>query len=44
MSGVPKRSAFVVDKQGVVRYAESSDDPGQLPNFEKIKDVLAQLK
>jgi glutaredoxin-dependent peroxiredoxin len=44
MGGVPKRSAFVVDKQGVIRYAESSDDPGQLPNFEKIKGALAQLK
>jgi peroxiredoxin len=44
MSGVAKRSAFVIDKQGVVRYAESSDDPGQLPNFDKIKAALAQLK
>ena len=44
MGGVAKRSAFVIDKQGVVRYAESSDDPGQLPNFEKIKAALAQLK
>jgi peroxiredoxin len=44
MSGVPKRSAFVVDKQGVIRYAESNDDPKVLPNFEKIKATLAQLK
>ncbi len=44
MSGVAKRSAFVIDKQGVVRYAESNDDPGQLPNFEKIKGALAELK
>jgi peroxiredoxin len=43
MGGVPKRSAFVVDKQGVIRYAESSDDPKQLPNFDKIKETLAQL-
>lgn len=44
MSGVPKRSAFVVDKQGTIRYAESSDDPKQLPNFDKIKETLGQLK
>jgi peroxiredoxin len=44
MGGVPPRSAFVVDKQGVIRYAESSDDPGQLPNFGQIKGALAQLK
>ena len=44
MSGVAKRSAFVIDKQGVVRYAESSDDPKQLPNFNAIKDTLGKLK
>jgi len=44
MGGVARRSAFVIDKQGVIRYAESSEDPGQLPNFDKIKTTLAQLK
>lgn len=44
MAGVPKRSAFIVDKSGVIKYAESSDDPKQLPNFAKIKETLAQLK
>jgi peroxiredoxin len=44
MAGVAKRSAFVIDKRGVIRYAESSDDPAQLPNFEKIKSILATLK
>lgn len=43
MSGVPKRSAFIVDKNGVIQYAESSDDPKQLPNFEAIKAKLAEL-
>jgi peroxiredoxin len=44
MGGVAKRSAFVIDKQGVVRYAESNDDPAQLPNFDKIKQTLMTLK
>jgi peroxiredoxin len=44
MAGVAKRSAFVVDKQGVIRYAESHDDPAQLPNFDAIKKTLEQLK
>jgi peroxiredoxin len=44
MGGVPKRSAFVVDKTGVIRYAEVNDDPGKLPNFDAIKACLAQLK
>ena len=44
MGGVPKRSAFIVDRQGVIQYAESTDDARQLPNFEKIKAKLAELK
>ena len=37
-------SAFIVDKNGVLQYAESNDDARQLPNFEKIKAKLAELK
>lgn len=44
MGGVPKRSAFIVDKNGVIQYAESNDDPGKLPNFANIKAKLAELK
>jgi glutaredoxin-dependent peroxiredoxin len=44
MGGVPKRSAFIIDKSGVIRYAESNDDARQLPNFDKIKAKLAELK
>ncbi len=43
MKGVSKRSAFVVDKAGTVRYAEVLDDAGNLPNFEAIKETLGQL-
>ena len=44
MGGVPKRSAFIVDKAGVIQYAESSDDPRNLPDFAAIKAKLAELK
>src|SRR3954452_12803644 len=44
MSGVPKRSAFIVDRAGVIQYAESNDDARQLPDFEKIKAKLAEMK
>ena len=44
MSGVPKRSAFIIDRNGVIQYAESNDDARQLPNFEKIKEKLTELK
>ncbi|MGB0257318.1 MAG: redoxin domain-containing protein [Coraliomargarita sp.] len=38
--GVSKRSAFVIDENGTIIYAESSDDPKQLPNFDAIKAAL----
>jgi len=43
MGGVAKRSAFVVDKGGVIRFAESSDNPKELPDFEAIKATLSKL-
>ena len=44
MGGVSKRSAFIIDKNGVIQYAEINDDAKQLPNFDKIKAKLAELK
>ena len=38
--GVAKRSAFVVDENGTIIYAESSDDPKQLPDFDAVKAAL----
>jgi peroxiredoxin len=43
-AGVPKRSAFVVDKNGVIQYSESHDSPGTLPDFAAIKAKLAELQ
>lgn len=43
MGGVPKRSAFVVDKTGVVRYAEVKENPGDLPDFDAIQECLKSL-
>ena len=44
MAGVPKRAAFVVDKNGVIQYAEVREDARELPDFEKIKAKLTELK
>src|SRR6266487_3338968 len=44
MAGVAKRSAFIIDKNGVIQYAESNNDAKQLPNFDRIKAKLAELK
>lgn len=41
--GVAKRSAFIIDKNGVIQYAWSSDDPKQVPDFNEIKNRLAEL-
>jgi glutaredoxin-dependent peroxiredoxin len=43
MKGVSKRSAFVIDKEGIVRYAEVLENAGEQPNFAKIKEVLEGL-
>ncbi len=43
MKGVSKRAAFVIDKEGVVRYAEVCASAGDLPNFEAIQLNLATL-
>ncbi len=40
MKGVSKRSAFVIDKEGIVRHAEILESAGDLPSFEKIEETL----
>lgn len=42
--GVAKRSAFVLDKKGVVQYVEILEEPGKEPNYTAIQDVLKKLK
>ena len=37
------RAAFVIDKQGVVRYAEQTPTPKDLPDFDKVKAALKGL-
>jgi len=44
MGGVPKRAVFIIDREGVIQYSESNDDARELPDFEKIKARLTQLK
>lgn len=43
LKGVSKRSAFVIDKEGIVRYAEVLENAGELPNFEAVKQTLQSL-
>jgi len=43
MKGVSKRSAFVIDKDGVVRYAEVLEKASDLPDFAAIQKTLREL-
>ena len=43
MKGVSKRAAFVIDKTGVIRYAEVLQRAGDLPNFQAIQQTLELL-
>jgi glutaredoxin-dependent peroxiredoxin len=43
MKGVSKRSAFIIDKNGIIKYAEVLENVGDLPNFEEINTILEQL-
>jgi peroxiredoxin len=43
MKGVSKRSAFVIDRKGIVQYAEVLESAGDVPDFEKINAKLSEL-
>jgi peroxiredoxin len=44
MKGVSKRSAFVIDRNGIVRYKEVLENAGEQPNFKNITLILEDLK
>ncbi|MEP6746817.1 MAG: redoxin domain-containing protein [Bacteroidota bacterium] len=44
MHGVSKRSAFVIDKQGVIQYAEVLENAGEIPDFDALQSTLKSLK
>ena len=43
MQGVSKRAAFVIDKEGVIKYAEICATPGDLPDFADIQSTLQSI-
>lgn len=43
MKGVSKRSAFLIDKQGIIQYAEILEDVKQIPDFNAITEVLKEM-
>lgn len=43
MKGVSKRSAFIIDKEGVIQFVEVLENAGELPDFESINSILNDL-
>jgi glutaredoxin-dependent peroxiredoxin len=43
LDGVSKRSAFVVNGEGNIVYAEVLENAGEIPSFEAIKSALAAI-
>lgn len=43
MKGVGKRGAFIVDKQGIIQYAEVLENAGLQPDFQQIQVKLREL-
>jgi peroxiredoxin len=43
MKGVSKRSAFVIDQKGIIRYAEVLENASEIPHFETIQECLSHL-
>lgn len=44
MKGVSKRGAFVINKEGVIVYAEETANPGVQVNFDAIKAAAESVK
>ena len=38
------RAAFVIDKEGIIKYAEQTPTPKDLPDFGAVQKVLSGLK
>ncbi|HMR90959.1 MAG TPA: redoxin domain-containing protein [Chitinophagaceae bacterium] len=43
MKGVSKRAAFLIDREGIVRYAEVLENAGDVPDFQAIHEVLGGM-
>jgi len=40
MKGVTKRAAFVINQTGIIQHIDILDDPGKIPDFQSIEEVL----
>ena len=43
MKGVSKRSAFIIDKEGIIRYTQVLENASEVPNFDVIRQTLTDI-
>jgi peroxiredoxin len=43
MQGVSKRAAFIINKEGIIKYTEVCASPGDLPDFAAIQSTLQSI-
>jgi peroxiredoxin len=43
MKGVSKRSVFVIDKSGEIIHKEILENSGDMPNLNKVQEVLVEM-
>jgi peroxiredoxin len=44
MGGVSKRATYVIDRAGLIQYVDCNEDARVVPDFNKVKAKLAELK
>lgn len=44
MKGVSKRAVFVIDKEGIVQHKEVIEDASNIPDLDRIVDILVKLE
>ncbi len=44
MRGVAKRSVFVIDSEGLIRYAEVLENAGSMPDLEAVQNAIRNLE
>lgn len=43
MKGVSKRSAFVIDREGKIQYAQVLENAGDIPDFNAVREALSAI-
>ncbi|MFB6347063.1 MAG: redoxin domain-containing protein [bacterium] len=43
LKNVANRAAFVIDEDGIIQYSWETDDPGQMPPLDEIRETVESL-